>query len=135
MRKRIAASGTSRSDFGRLPSRLTARTITSHGRMRMAALKIHTFGPPRLERGEQLIDLGLRKALALIVYLAVTRQPHSRDALATMLWPEGDQREGRGRLRRMLHRVAEALGGDVFAIDGDTVGMRPGLDLWLDCAA
>ena len=65
----------------------------------MAPLKMYVFGPPRLERGGQLIDLGLRKALALIVYLAITRQPHSRDALATLLWPESDQREGRGRLR------------------------------------
>ena len=101
----------------------------------MAQLKIYAFGPPRLERGEQLIDLGLRKALALIVYLAVTRQPHSRDALATLLWPEGDQREGRGRIRRMLHRVAETLGDDVLTTDGDTVGIRRDLDLWLDCAA
>ncbi|HET9223672.1 MAG TPA: BTAD domain-containing putative transcriptional regulator, partial [Roseiflexaceae bacterium] len=101
----------------------------------MAQLKIYAFGPPRLERGEQLIDLGLRKALALIVYLAITGQPHSRDALATLLWPEGDQREGRGRFRRILYRVVEALGNDVLVIEGDTVSLRLDLDLWLDCAA
>jgi predicted ATPase/tetratricopeptide (TPR) repeat protein len=35
----------------------------------------------------------------------------------------------------MLHRVAEALGDGVLATDGDTVGIRPDLDLWLDYAA
>src|SRR5690606_26220705 len=63
------------------------------------------------------------------------RQHHSRDALATLLWPEADQREGRGRLRRTLHRIAEALGSDVLDTDGDKVAIRPDLDLWLDCAA
>jgi DNA-binding SARP family transcriptional activator/predicted ATPase len=100
----------------------------------MAQLTLHAFGPPRLERGGRPIDLAVRKAQALIVYLAVTRQPHSREALATLLWPDSDQREGRGRIRRMLHRVSEALGSDVLATDGDTVRIHPNLDLWLDCA-
>jgi predicted ATPase/DNA-binding SARP family transcriptional activator len=101
----------------------------------MTQLRVYSFGPPRLERNGQPIDIGLRKALALIVYLAVTRQHHSRDALATLLWPEGDQREGRGRLRRTLHRLAEELGSDVLDTDGDMVAIRPDLDLWLDCVA
>jgi predicted ATPase/DNA-binding SARP family transcriptional activator len=101
----------------------------------MPSLKLFVLGPPRLEREGQLAELNLRKALALIVFLAVTRQPHSRDTLATLLWPESDQREGRGRLRRLLHRMVEALGDHVLTTDGDTIGIRPDLDLWLDCAA
>lgn len=71
----------------------------------MALLKLLVFGSPRLERDGRPIELNLRKALALLVYLAVSGRPHSRDALATLLWPESDQREGRARLRRTLHRL------------------------------
>lgn len=43
-----------------------------------------------------------RKATALIAYLAVTRQAHTRDAIATLLWPELDQTRARAALRRTL---------------------------------
>jgi len=75
---------------------------------------VFALGQPRLERDEEPIELNLRKALALLVYLVVSGQPHSRDALATMLWPESDGREGRARLRRTLHRLNEAIGNDIL---------------------
>ena len=99
----------------------------------MTPLKLSVFGPPRLEREGQLVELNLRKARALLVYLAVTGQPQSRDALATMLWPESDQREGRARLRRTLHRLNEALDEDLLVADADTIRLRTA-DLWLDSA-
>ncbi|NJO83489.1 MAG: hypothetical protein HC828_12155 [Blastochloris sp.] len=71
----------------------------------MAQLRVYVFGPPRLERNNEWIDLGLRRAQALLVYRAVTRQPQSRDTLATLLWPDSDQREARANLRRTLHRL------------------------------
>lgn len=73
----------------------------------MAPLDFYLFGPPRLARAGQVIDISLRKALALLVYLAVTRQPHSRDALATLFWPENNQREARAStIRRGLTTIA-----------------------------
>ena len=42
---------------------------------------------------------GRRRALALVVYLAVTGQPHSRDALAALLWPDADEEQGRRAVR------------------------------------
>src|SRR5215208_1061574 len=99
----------------------------------MAHLKLFVLGQPRLERNEEPIELNLRKALALLVYLAVTGQPHSRDALATMLWPESDQRDGRARLRRTLYRLTLALDEDLLVADADTIRLRSA-DLWLDSA-
>ena len=61
----------------------------------MAYLKLFIFGQPRLEVDGKPIELNLRKALALLAYLAASGQPSSRDALATMLWPESDGRKGR----------------------------------------
>jgi DNA-binding SARP family transcriptional activator len=85
------------------------------GEATMAELKLLVLGQPRLERDGAPLELNLRKALALLVYLAVSGQSHSRDALATLLWPESDAREGRARLRRTLHRLNDALGaGDPY---------------------
>lgn len=101
----------------------------------MTRLRLMVFGPPRLERAGRPIDLGLRKAVALCVYLALSRQPQSRDALATLLWPDRDQREARASLRRTLHRLTQAVGDDLLLASADTVAIDPAADLWVDAAA
>src|SRR6476646_9389503 len=100
----------------------------------MAQLKLFLLGQPRLERGGGPIELNLRKALALLVYLAVSGQPHSRDALATMLWPESDGRDGRARLRRTLHRLNEAIGDAILDSGPEVIRLHPRADLRLDSA-
>ncbi len=100
----------------------------------MAHLKLFVLGQPRLERDGGPIELNLRKALALLVYLAVSGQPHSRDALATLLWPDSDGREGRARLRRTLHRLNLLVGEEVLDTSLDTIRVHPRAELWLDCA-
>ncbi len=99
----------------------------------MAELKLFTFGQPRLERDGRPVDLNLRKALGLLVYVAVTARPQSRDALATLIWPDYNQAEARGRLRRTLYRLREVLGEAVVGASTDTISLYPGADLWLDC--
>src|SRR6266545_4051549 len=113
-------------------SGMIARTS---GESTMAHLKLFVLGQPRLERDGQSIELNLRKALALLVYLAVRAQPQSRDALATMLWPESDQREGRARLRRTLHRLNEAIGDGILDSGPEAIRLYSHVDLWLDSAA
>jgi DNA-binding SARP family transcriptional activator/pimeloyl-ACP methyl ester carboxylesterase len=98
----------------------------------MAVLKLSVLGPPRLERDGRPVELGLRRALALLVYLAVTDRPQARDTLAAMLWPDSDESEARGRLRRTLHRLTDALGASVLVVEGDTLRPAPTADLWLD---
>ena len=53
---------------------------------------LRLFGAPRLEFGGEPAQLGRRKAMALLAYLAVTRSRHHRETLATMLWPESGPR-------------------------------------------
>jgi non-specific serine/threonine protein kinase len=101
----------------------------------MAVLKLLVFGAPRLERDGRPIELNLRKALALLIYLAVSGKPHSRDALATLLWPESDGREGRARLRHTLHRLNETIGDQILDSRPEAICLRPNAELWLDCAA
>jgi DNA-binding SARP family transcriptional activator len=57
----------------------------------MAQLALFFLGPPRIERDGIPITVDTRKAIALMVYLVMTRQRCSRDALAGLLWPDYDQ--------------------------------------------
>jgi len=100
----------------------------------MAHLKLFVLGQPRLERDDRPLELNLRKALALLVYLAVSGQLHSRDTLATLLWPESDGREARARLRRTLHRLSQAIGDHILDSRSEAIRLRLHADLWLDCA-
>ena len=62
----------------------------------MTRLSLRLLGPPLVELDGQAVQLGRHKAVALLADLALTRQPHSRDALATLLWPALDQSHARG---------------------------------------
>lgn len=88
-----------------------------------------------MERGGRGADLALRKGQALLAYLAATGRAHSRDALATLLWPESDQQSGRASLRRTLHRMSQVLGPDILAVTAETVSVSAKSDLWLDVTA
>jgi predicted ATPase/DNA-binding SARP family transcriptional activator/Tfp pilus assembly protein PilF len=73
-----------------------------------------------------------RKAIALLAYVAVTHQHHSRDALAVLLWPEYDHVRAYANLRRTIWALNKALAGDYLNIDRDTIGLNPHADLWID---
>ena len=86
-------------------------------------IKLHLFGPPRLDRDGVAISLNHRKAWALLAYLAVTAQPHGRDTLATLLWPDYGQTEARSHLRRELARLRDLLGADQFVTDREQIAL------------
>ncbi len=88
------------------------------------------LGPPRIERDGAPVDVDTRKAVALVAYLAVTRQRHRREALAALLWP--DYEEGRAALRRTLSALNKALGEGCLTADRESVGLGGGDDLCVD---
>src|SRR5581483_4419600 len=98
----------------------------------MSHLAVFLFGPPRLERDGKVINVDTRKAIALLAYLAITNQRHTRDALAGLLWPDYDQSHARATLRRTLSALNKALAGNWLSIDRDTVGLSPDASFWLD---
>ncbi|MGI8586125.1 MAG: ATP-binding protein [Chloroflexia bacterium] len=73
--------------------------------------------------------------MALLAFLAVTKQRHTRDKLAALFWPEYDQTHARGALRRTLSALNKALAGDQLSTEGETIGLNPGSVLWLDVDA
>jgi DNA-binding SARP family transcriptional activator len=101
----------------------------------MSQLALHLLGPPRLELDGQVVQVSRRKAMALLAYLAVTGRCHSRDSIATLLWPELDQSTARARLRRALVALREALGDGWLDADRDTIGLNPDAEVWLDVDA
>jgi DNA-binding SARP family transcriptional activator/pimeloyl-ACP methyl ester carboxylesterase len=56
------------------------------------------------------VGLALRKAAALLIYLAETGRPVAREVAATLLWPDADSDTGRTRLRRTLDKIRVAFG-------------------------
>ncbi len=98
----------------------------------MPSLKLFLLGPPRVERDGLPISIGRRKAIALLAYLAVTGQPHSRDALAALFWPEADQSRARATLRRVLSDLNKALGETWLETENETVTLGHRERVWLD---
>jgi DNA-binding SARP family transcriptional activator len=98
----------------------------------MSVLSLFLFGPPRIEIDGTLISVDTRKAVALIAYLAVTQQRHSRDSLAAFLWSENDQSHARAALRRTLSTLNKALKGLYLDIDRETIGLDFHADLQVD---
>ena len=101
----------------------------------MSLIRLSLLGVPRLERDAETLPIQRRKTLAILAYLAVTGHPHSREALATLFWPEHDQSSALANLRRELSRIKEVLGEQALVADRLQVGLDPRLDLWLDVVA
>jgi predicted ATPase/DNA-binding SARP family transcriptional activator len=101
----------------------------------MARLALYLLGPPRIQRDGQPVEVRRRKAVALLAYLAVTAQGHSRDALATLFWPEHDQSRARAGLRRTLASLKKGLGEGWLEVDRENVGLNSNTELWLDVEA
>lgn len=100
----------------------------------MAQFRLYLFGPPRLESDGQPVEIQLRKAMALLSYLVVTRQTHARDALATLFWPEKNQQTARANLRRTLFDLGQLVANQVLDTTQETVGLHPAATIWLDTA-
>ena len=101
--------------------------------VRMEKLALYLFGAPRLERADAPLHMDTHKALALLVYLATTGRPQSRDTLAALLWPDHDQ--ARAILRRTFSPLRAALGEDWFTVGRDTISLRDPKALWTDTGA
>ena len=93
-------------------------------------LKLFLLGPPRIELAGETVIIKRNKAVALLIYLAITAERQRRDTLAALLWPDSTQSQARSSLRRELSTLNKALAGDWLEIERETIGLRP--DFWLD---
>ena len=100
----------------------------------MDSLRIFLFGTPRFELNGDSLTVGRRKVVALLALLAYTGQPHTRDYLATLLWPEHDQSGALKNLRRDLGRLKKFVGGDFLEVDRLQIGLSMPAELVVDTA-
>jgi predicted ATPase/DNA-binding SARP family transcriptional activator len=70
--------------------------------------------------------------MALLAYLAVTNESHSRQSLANLLWPEYDERRARADLRRTLSVLNKILGRKRLVAKREMVSLNPQAGFWLD---
>jgi DNA-binding SARP family transcriptional activator len=105
----------------------------------MSQLQLSLFGTPVVKHGERTLTFSTRKALALLVYLAVEGGTHPRKTLSEAFWPELDAEHGRAALRATLlelrkllersHRPGERAH---LLVERDTLGFDQGSPLLLD---
>jgi predicted ATPase/DNA-binding SARP family transcriptional activator len=102
-------------------------------------LRIHLFGHLKVFHGDQPVRFSaLPKTLPLWVYLLLHRSAAlAREPLAFTLWPDVDESEARGNLRRHLHDLKRALPpapqeAPWLLIDATSVQWNPDAPYWLD---
>src|SRR5260370_36625442 len=68
----------------------------------MSLLRLAVLGPPEVFLDGRRLTFHLRKAQALLLYLAVEGGMHPRSKLAAFLWPDRGPEAGRTPLRHAL---------------------------------
>ena len=105
----------------------------------MSQLQLSLLGTPVVKHGERTLTFSTRKALALLVYLAVEGGSHPRKTLSESFWPELDAEHGRAALRATLlelRKLLERTHGPGerahLLIERDMLGFDQGSPLILD---
>ena len=92
--------------------------------------RLFFLGKPRFELGKQAVELTSAKAIALLGYLAATREPQTREHLLGLLWAESADDAARKNLRNALWAIRKALGEDAVVADDDRLAI--GETVWTD---
>ncbi len=95
-------------------------------------LRLHFLGSPCVYLNDTAVEIDRRKVLALLAYLAVTEQRHSRDELAELLYGEQDRAHARANLRQSLSFLRNAIGKERLGANRLSVWLQSGSDLWID---
>lgn len=99
-----------------------------------APLQIRCLGRLEIDyEGRPLSPTLLKKAQALLVYLALEPGPHRRSSLAALLWSDMSATGARANLRTALSRLRRPLAPYVDATRSH-VALQPHRGLWVDAA-
>lgn len=96
-------------------------------------LRLSLLGSPQVLLDDHPLtsSFATNKAQALLFYLAVTGQPHSRDSIAALLWDNMTDAQAKKNLRTVLSDLRGLL-GDYLQIDRQTLAFDPTRPYWLD---
>src|SRR6266516_4836222 len=113
----------------------------------MGLLRLAVLGPPEAWHDGSCLTFPLRKAQALLLYLAVEGGMHSRSKLAAFLWPDSEPQVARKALRNAIVLLRSLLadpnpsaapdslspGQEAHLLNqGDLIGLNPQALLELD---
>src|SRR6266478_4451228 len=105
----------------------------------MSQLQLSLLGTPVVKHGERTLTFSTRKALALLIYMAVESGTHPRKTLSEAFWPELDAEHGRAALRATLLELRKLLERSHgpgerahLLVERDTLGFDQGNPLLLD---
>jgi DNA-binding SARP family transcriptional activator/predicted ATPase len=104
----------------------------------MGLLHLDVLGPPEVFHDGSRLTFSLRKAQALLVYLAVEGGMHPRSKLAALLWPDSEPHDARTALRNAIGLLRSLLAGTSASqhshllSEHDLLGLNPHTPLELD---
>lgn len=98
----------------------------------MTQLQLYLFGTPRFIQDAIEVSFRRRKALALIAFLAMKKQPQNRDKLCAMFWSDFDTDRARNNLRRELSLLNSTFDRAILGADRTQIWLDSETDLWLD---
>src|SRR6266478_1933092 len=75
----------------------------------MGLLRLAVLGSPEVSHDGSRLTFSLRKALALLLYLAVEGGMHPRSKLAAFLWPDSEPHDARTALRNAIALLPSLL--------------------------
>ena len=101
----------------------------------MEVLQLELLGGMRISQGSRLLATELsKKAQALLCYLAVTSRPHTREALAGLLWSDFPERRARANLRDALSDLHRSI-PHYLAIEQNRIAfIDDPAQVWIDSA-
>src|SRR5713101_2547188 len=103
----------------------------------MGLLRLAVLGTPEVFHDGRRLTFALRKAQALLLYLAVEGGMHPRGKLATFLWPDSEPHDARHALRIVIallrNLLDDAEGQEPHLLSQrDALGLNPQAPLELD---
>src|SRR5215469_11295763 len=106
----------------------------------MGLLRLEVFGTPEVFHNGSRLTFALRKAQALLLYLAVEGGPHPRSKLAALFWPDSEPSDARKGVRNALLLLRSLLADSDASPsqhshllnERDLLGLNPQAPLELD---
>src|SRR6266498_2151089 len=100
-------------------------------------LVLQFLGLPQIYLDDKPIATDRRKAIALLVYLAMNdighpSQKYSRESLIGLFWPDYEQAKAFSNLRRTIWEVHQAIGEDWLIADRESVHLNQNAKIDLD---
>lgn len=87
------------------------------------------LGSPQVYHDGHVLTFSSRKALALLLYLAVEEGKHSRKTLSELFWPESDAAHARSALRTTVLELRDVLMKDASSVERTGANRVPHLHI------